>query len=41
MVKMVTLLKRRPGMSMEDFIHHYETKHARISSASAIVSPCG
>jgi len=30
MVKMVTLLKRRPGMSMEDFIHHYETKHARI-----------
>lgn len=30
MVKMVTLLKRSPGMSMEDFINYYETKHARI-----------
>ena len=30
MIKMVTLLKRKPGMSMEDFINHYETKHSKI-----------
>ena len=30
MIKMVTLLKRKPGMSMEDFINYYETKHSKI-----------
>ena len=30
MIKVVTLLKRKPGMSMEDFIHHYETRHSKI-----------
>lgn len=30
MIKLITLLKRRPGMSREDFIAYYETNHARI-----------
>lgn len=30
MIKMVTLLKRRPGMSMEEFIAYYESKHRLI-----------
>lgn len=28
MLKMVILIKKKPGMSREDFIHHYETSHA-------------
>jgi hypothetical protein len=27
-VKIVILMKKKPGMSREDFIHHYETVHA-------------
>lgn len=30
MLKFVTLLKRRPGMSREAFIDYYERHHARI-----------
>jgi hypothetical protein len=30
MIKMVTLLKRKPGMSMDEFIDYYETKHSKI-----------
>ena len=30
MIKMVTLLKRKPGMSMDEFINYYETKHSKI-----------
>lgn len=30
MIKMVTLLKRRPGMSMQEFIDYYETHHRFI-----------
>jgi hypothetical protein len=30
MVKMVFLLKRRPGMSRADFIQYYESHHARL-----------
>lgn len=30
MIKMVTLLKRRPGMSMEEFIEYYESHHRVI-----------
>ncbi|MBE0556075.1 MAG: EthD domain-containing protein [Proteobacteria bacterium] len=30
MVKLVTLLKRRPGLSMEEFVDYYETKHSKI-----------
>lgn len=30
MLKFVTLLKRRPGMSRADFIAYYESNHARI-----------
>jgi len=26
----VTLLKRKPGMSMDEFINYYETKHSKI-----------
>lgn len=29
-VKIIALLKRKPGLSMEDFIHYYETKHAPL-----------
>lgn len=28
MVKIVILIKKKPGMSREDFIQHYETSHA-------------
>jgi hypothetical protein len=30
MIKLVTLLKRRPGMSKADFIAYYEAHHRRI-----------
>jgi hypothetical protein len=30
MIKMVTLLKRKQGMSMEEFISHYEARHSKI-----------
>ncbi len=30
MIKMVNLLKRKPGMSMEKFIKYYETVHSKI-----------
>ena len=30
MLKMVILIKKKPGMSREDFINHYETSHAVI-----------
>lgn len=29
-VKLVFMLKRRAGMSREDFLHYYETHHARL-----------
>jgi hypothetical protein len=29
-MKIVILIKRKPGMSREDFINHYETSHALI-----------
>ena len=29
-MKIVILIKKKPGMSREDFIHHYETSHAVI-----------
>ena len=28
MIKIVILIKKKPGMSREDFIKHYETSHA-------------
>ena len=30
MIKVVTLLSRKPGMSREAFIEHYETHHRKI-----------
>lgn len=30
MIKLLTLLKRRPGMSFEEFIEYYETRHRVI-----------
>ena len=30
MIKVVTLLTRKPGMSREAFIEHYETNHRKI-----------
>lgn len=30
MIKMVNLLKRKPGMSQEEFINYYESTHAKI-----------
>lgn len=30
MIKLLTLLKRRPGMSMQEFIEHYEGRHRLI-----------
>ena len=27
-IKIVILIKKKPGMSRDDFIHHYETVHA-------------
>ena len=30
MLKMVILIRKKRGMSREDFIHHYETSHAVI-----------
>ena len=30
MLKVIALLKRKPGLSMEDFVHYYETRHAPL-----------
>ena len=30
MIKLVTLLTKRPGMAREAFIEHYETHHKKI-----------
>ena len=30
MLKVIALLKRKPGLSMEDFMHYYETRHAPL-----------
>jgi hypothetical protein len=30
MVKVMALLKKKPGMSMDDFIAYYETRHAKL-----------
>ncbi len=30
MFKVMVLIKRKPGMSMEEFINYYETKHAPL-----------
>ena len=30
--KVVTLLRRKPGMSREDFIRHYESRHAVLAT---------
>lgn len=30
MLKMIILIKKKKGMSREDFIHHYETSHSVI-----------
>ena len=30
MIKVVTMLTRKPGMSREEFIEHYETHHRKI-----------
>ena len=30
MVKLVFMLKRKPGMSREDFLRYYEQHHARL-----------
>lgn len=29
-IKMVAMLKRKPGISMDEFQHHYETSHAPL-----------
>ena len=34
MIKVVTLLTRKPGMSREAFIEHYETHHRKIGEHS-------
>lgn len=31
MIKTMGLLKRKPGMSREDFIDYYETRHAPLA----------
>ena len=31
MIKSVALIKRKPGMSMEDFVKHYEEVHAPLA----------
>lgn len=33
MFKMIVLLKRRPGMSIEDFVTYYETAHAKLGAS--------
>lgn len=35
MYKVTTLLKRRPGMSVEDFQRHWRDEHARLARAAA------
>ncbi|MFC1943955.1 EthD domain-containing protein [Chloroflexota bacterium] len=30
MIKAITLVKRKPGMSMEEFVKHYEEVHAPL-----------
>ncbi len=32
MIKFVSLLKRRPGMSFEEFVTYYETRHAVLGA---------
>ena len=32
MLKQVALLKRRDGMSMDEFIHYYENHHAKMAA---------
>jgi hypothetical protein len=31
MIKLIILLKRRPGMSLDDFIEYYENKHVKLA----------
>ena len=31
MIKTIALIKRKPGMSMEDFVRHYEEVHAPLA----------
>ena len=31
MIKMIAILKRKPGMTMEEFIDHYENVHAPMN----------
>ena len=33
MLKMVTLIPRKPGMSREEFIEYYESKHVPLSAS--------
>ena len=33
MYKVIVLIKRRPGLSMEEFIDYYETKHAPLGAS--------
>ena len=33
MFKTVCFLKRRPGLSFEDFVSHYETHHRKFGEA--------
>ncbi|MEM1020309.1 MAG: EthD domain-containing protein [Pseudomonadota bacterium] len=40
-IKVVTLLKRRDGMSLRDFIHHYETVHKVIGDKYLSHHACG
>ena len=30
MIKMIFMLKRRPGMSREEFVRYYESTHAKL-----------
>lgn len=34
MFKVMILIKRRPGMSMEEFIDYYETRHAVLGAST-------
>ena len=33
MFKAIVMIKRKPGMSMEDFIDYYETRHAPLGAS--------
>ena len=50
MFKAVVFIKRKEGMSMDDFIHYYETKHALLAPkllpnlkryVRHYITPCG